>query len=99
MTPTTRILQTFTATDWFAFFLLPAYPHYSLVRLVCWQLEEDLQIGNTQVVGMVASAIGGSVGRARDAEGFHMYAHEEDVQSGTLRSIIGRQREIYGPKA
>jgi hypothetical protein len=98
MTPNTRTLQIISATDWYAFYLLTADPYYSLVRLVCWQLEEDQQTGTTQIVGVVASAIGGSAGRAPDADGFHMYVHRDDVDSGALRPIIGRQREIYQAK-
>lgn len=92
----TRTNQIIPATDWYAFYLLTTDPYYSLVRLVCWQLEEDLQTGATEIVGMVASAIGGAVGRAPDVAGFHMYVHRDDVETGTLRPIIGRQKEIYG---
>jgi hypothetical protein len=98
MSPTTRTNQLIPADDWYAFYLLTTEPYSSLVRLVCWQLEEDLQTGATQIVGMVASAIGGTIGRAPDAEGFHMYVHDSDVQRGDLRPIVGRQKSIYGPK-
>jgi hypothetical protein len=96
--PNTRTNQIIPAVDWYAFYLLQTDPYYSLVRLVCWQLEEDLQSGSHAIVGMVASAIGGTVGRAPDAEGFHMYVHDDDVRQGTLRPIIGRQKEIYEAK-
>ncbi len=92
------IRQIIPANDWYAFYLLPTDPYYSLIRLVCWQLEEDLQAGTTQVTGAVASAIAGAVGRASDVEGFHMYVHEDDVTRGDLRAIIGRQKEVYAPK-
>src|SRR5689334_8463653 len=91
---TTR--QIMVASEWSAFYLLPAEPYHLLRRLICWQLEDVGKDGDSEIVGIVAGIGKAPTERAPDLEGFHSYIHDHDVTNGDLRPIIGEHRKKLG---
>lgn len=85
--------QIMPAGEWSAFYLQPQEPFYSLRRLVCWQLEQAGEDGDSELVGLIAGRGKLPIERAPDIEGFHSYIHDHDVNNGDLRPIIGEHRK------
>lgn len=88
--------QIIPAQEWSAFYLLPKEPYHSLRRLICWQLDELPQSGEFEIVGIVAGSSESPTKRTTDLEGFHSYAHDNNVTAGELRPVIGEHRKKLG---
>lgn len=91
-----NVKQIIQGTDWSAFCLTKTEPYYKLHRLVCWQLEDVGNEGETEIVGIVAGSDKSPLERAPDLEGFHSYIHAHNVDGGDLRPIIGEHRKKLG---
>ncbi len=90
------IRQVIPGAEWSAFYLLSVEPFYELRRLICWQLEDKGNEGESEIVGIVTGSAKSPTERAPDREGFHSYIHDHNVNSGDLRPIIGEHRKKLG---